>query len=130
MARELPDGSLELIDGHLRAETTPDMTVPVLVLDVNEDEAKLILATHDPLAGMAGVATETLESLLAEIHTDNPAVQAMWDGLTAAADILPDEPPEQPPNDGHHCITVSDSRRMWKRSRNNRRFTNGLSAKA
>jgi len=48
---------------------------------------------------MAGVATETLESLLAEIHTDNPAVQAMWDGLTAAADILPDEPPEQPPKE-------------------------------
>ena len=61
LARELPDGSLELIDGHLRAETTPDMPVPVLVLDVNEEEAKLILATHDPLAGMAGVAAETLD---------------------------------------------------------------------
>ena len=31
LARELPDGSLELIDGHLRAETTPEMEVPVLV---------------------------------------------------------------------------------------------------
>jgi hypothetical protein len=99
LARELPDGSLELIDGHLRAETTPDMPLPVLVLDVNEEEAKLILATHDPLAGMAGVAAETLESLLAEIHTDNPAVQAMWDGLAAAADILAEDEPEQPPKE-------------------------------
>jgi hypothetical protein len=99
LARELPDGSLELIDGHLRAETTPEMTVPVLVLDVNEEEAKLILATHDPLAGMAGVAAETLESLLTEIHTDNPAVQAMWDSLTAAADDLLHDSSEQPPKE-------------------------------
>ncbi len=98
LARELPDGSLELIDGHLRAETTPDMPVPVLILDVNEDEAKLILATHDPLANMAGMATETLDALLAEIHTDNPAVHAMWDSLTSADDILPDESPTDPPN--------------------------------
>src|ERR1700733_8631272 len=38
-ARELPDGRLQLIDGHLRAETVPDQPIPVLVLDVTEDEA-------------------------------------------------------------------------------------------
>src|SRR5271169_4925418 len=38
LVRPLPDGRLMLIDGHLRAETTPDMQVPVLVLDVSEDE--------------------------------------------------------------------------------------------
>ena len=42
-----------LIDGHLRAETTPDAVVPVLVLDVDEAEADKILLTHDPLAAMA-----------------------------------------------------------------------------
>ena len=50
IARELPDGRLMLIDGHLRAETTPEQPVPVLVLDVNEAEADMILATLDPLA--------------------------------------------------------------------------------
>jgi len=39
LARELPDGSLELIDGHLRAETTPESDVPVLVLDLEPSEA-------------------------------------------------------------------------------------------
>ena len=48
IARELPDGRLELIDGHLRVETTPDAMVPVLVLDVNEAEADKLLATLDP----------------------------------------------------------------------------------
>jgi ParB-like chromosome segregation protein Spo0J len=85
LARELDDGSLELIDGHLRAETTPDSIVPVLVLDVNEAEAALILATHDPLAGMAGIAADALESLLSEVQIENPAVQAIWSELSAAS---------------------------------------------
>jgi hypothetical protein len=44
LARELPDGRLMLVDGHLRAETTPDQLVPVLVLDVDEAEANKLLA--------------------------------------------------------------------------------------
>jgi hypothetical protein len=39
LARELPDGRLMLIDGHLRAETTPRSKVPVLVLDVTEERS-------------------------------------------------------------------------------------------
>jgi len=37
LARETA-GGLVLIDGHLRAETTPDQVVPVLVLDENSEE--------------------------------------------------------------------------------------------
>jgi len=61
LARQREDGELELIDGHLRAETTPDQMVPVLVLDVSADEAAKILATHDPLASMAGVDAGKLD---------------------------------------------------------------------
>src|SRR5215831_69102 len=50
LTRELPDGSLQLIDGHLRAETTPDSQVPVLVTDLTEEEAEKVLLTLDPLA--------------------------------------------------------------------------------
>ena len=46
-----------LIDGHLRAETTLRASVPVLVLDVNEEEADKILATAHPLAAMAETAS-------------------------------------------------------------------------
>ena len=46
---ELADGSLQLIDGHLRAETTPDAEVPVLVTDLTEQEADKVLLTLDPL---------------------------------------------------------------------------------
>jgi hypothetical protein len=83
LARELPDGSLELIDGHLRAETTPGMPVPVLVLDVTEEEANKILATHDPLASLAGVDRGALESLLDGVQVQSEALESML------ADLLP-----------------------------------------
>jgi hypothetical protein len=77
LVRELHDGTLMLIDGHLRAETTPGSLVPVLVLDVDETEADKILLTHDPLAGMATVCEEQLRALLAEVRTENAAVGEM-----------------------------------------------------
>jgi ParB-like nuclease family protein len=81
LARELPDGSLMLVDGHLRAETTPEALVPVLVLDVDETEAHKILLTHDPLAAMATVSEEHVRSLLAEVQTENAAVRRMINSL-------------------------------------------------
>lgn len=85
VARELPDGALELIDGHLRAETTPEMEVPVLVVDLTEAEARLLLAVHDPLAALAERDEQALAGLLAEVDTQNAAVAALLDEMTAAA---------------------------------------------
>jgi DNA modification methylase len=83
LARELTDGALELIDGHLRAETTPDMEVPVLILDVTADEADKLLLTLDPLAGLAEANVEQLTALLASVDTDNEAVEALLAELAA-----------------------------------------------
>lgn len=71
LARELPDGRLMLIDGHLRVGTTPDAVVPVLVLDVTEAEADKLLLTLDPLAGMAETDGEQLKTLLESIKSEN-----------------------------------------------------------
>src|SRR5208337_4529201 len=78
IARELADGRLELIDGHLRAETTPDAIVPVLVLDVTEEEADKLLLTLDPLAAMAKADTERLKALLERVHTDDDSVRELF----------------------------------------------------
>src|SRR5436190_7769635 len=83
LARELDDGSLELIDGHLRAETTPDLLVPVLVVDLTSAEAGKLLATFDPLSQMAGVDPVALELLLSEIQFENSAVQSMLDQIAS-----------------------------------------------
>ncbi len=86
LARELEDGSLELIDGHLRAETTPHQLVPVLVLDVDEREARAILATHDPLAGLADVDVAELDRLARQLDFRNPAIASMLADVAAARD--------------------------------------------
>jgi hypothetical protein len=83
LARELDDGSLELIDGHLRAETTPDQTVPVLVLDLSAAEADKLLATFDPLSQMAAVNAKALEQLLSEVQFESAALQSLVDQITA-----------------------------------------------
>jgi hypothetical protein len=91
LARELPDGSLQLIDGHLRAETTPDADVPVLVLDLDEQEAAKLLALHDPLAAMAEANDEVLAELLAQVETENDAVQSLLDRMLGDSELVPDE---------------------------------------
>lgn len=80
IARELPDGSLELIDGHLRAETTPDQEVPVLVLDVDEAEAAKLLASLDPISALAGADREALQALTA---TFEPQTEGMRELMTS-----------------------------------------------
>lgn len=81
LVRELDDGSLELIDGHLRAELTPEMEVPVLVLDVSAAEADKLLAVHDPLAAMAETNFAALSNLVAQVETENASVQRLLDQL-------------------------------------------------
>ena len=68
LVRETPAG-YALIDGHLRAETTPDQEVPVLVLDVTEEEANTLLLSLDPLAGLAETDSATLAQLLSQTDT-------------------------------------------------------------
>ena len=86
LARECEDGALELIDGHLRADLDPEAEIPVLVVELDEQEAAKLLAVLDPLAGMAKANEEALGGLLAEIETDSEAVQAMLDRLFGGAD--------------------------------------------
>jgi ParB-like chromosome segregation protein Spo0J len=100
LARELPDGSLQLIDGHLRAETTPDAEVPVLVLDLDEHEARKLLALLDPLAGMAEADHATLADLLADVDTESQAIRAMLDQMLRDPEGGLDGAPEPPPSGG------------------------------
>jgi hypothetical protein len=125
MVRELPDGSLQIVDGHLRAETTPDAMVPVLVVDLNDAEAEKVLATFDPLAAMAEPDEAQLEALLKGIETDSDALAALLDDLAMEAQagigvaVTEDDVPEPPdeaitkPGDliilGNHRLLCGDS---------------------
>ena len=84
IARETEDG-LMLIDGHLRADLDADTVLPVLVVDLDEDEAGQVLATLDPLAAMAEANSEALRNLV-----ETTEIPIDWDVL------MPDAFPTQP----------------------------------
>ncbi len=85
IAREDADGRLVLLDGHLRAGLDPEQTVPVLVLDVTEEEGDKILATLDPLAAMAETDEEAFRALAEAIETEEPAIRQMLWEITEGA---------------------------------------------
>jgi hypothetical protein len=95
LVRETADG-LVLIDGHLRAEITPDQDVPVLVLDVTEAEADKILLTLDPLAGLATVDEGNLRSLMDSVKFSSDelaaTLQPLWPGQRPELRDLKDPP--------------------------------------
>jgi len=86
-----------LVDGHLRVElarTRGEATVPVVYVDLDEGEEALVLASLDPLAGMATADPEKLEALLREASVSDEALRAMLDDLAQKAGIGAD------PNEG------------------------------
>tara|TARA_Y100000310_G_scaffold344164_1_gene455473 strand:- start:4752 stop:5435 length:684 start_codon:yes stop_codon:yes gene_type:complete len=75
---ERNDNALTLIDGHMRIEEIEDTTeVPVLILDVNDEEADLLLATYDPIGSMAASDSGQLADLLRNIQADDVILSSL-----------------------------------------------------
>jgi len=124
LARQDESGQLILIDGHLRADVTPNQDVPVLILDVTEVEADKILATLDPLASMAELDADAWTALIDGIDSDLPEFRDLLADLSPQTDVLRGltnedaivEPPVKPItiagdlwNLGRHRLLCGDS---------------------
>ena len=73
-----------VIDGHARVEEAMRQglpTIPGTVVELTEDEERLALALLDPITEMAISDSLMLEALLAEVHTEDPALQSLLDQL-------------------------------------------------
>ena len=68
-----------MIDGHARAEIAADAdaVLPVLVADLDEQEARYVMLTYDPVAQMAEADAERLTALLQSVRSDDDAVNAL-----------------------------------------------------
>ena len=75
-------GHLKLIDGHLRREEI-QQGLPVLLTDLNDDEAALVLATLDPIGAMAGMDALKLAVLLEQAQTSDDALASLLRDLQA-----------------------------------------------
>ena len=79
-----------LVDGHARvavAAQRGETSVPVVYVDLSEDEEMLILATLDPLAAMADSDAAKLDELLRNVDTGSEALQQMIASTAAQAGL-------------------------------------------
>ena len=90
IARETPEG-LRLVDGHLRSDIDPDQVLPVLVVDLDEDESGIVLASLDPLAAMAERDNDALASLLQSLGREDEETASL---LRSMHDDVPGLEPE------------------------------------
>ena len=77
VARETKDG-LQLINGHLRAGIDPEHVVDVAIVDLDDKEVDLILATHDMVGEMAIGDAQQLDSLLEELDVASSELADMF----------------------------------------------------
>lgn len=94
-----------LIDGHLRLELAierAEEAMPVVYVDLSEDEERRMLLTLDPLAGMAEANAEALAALLEGQADGNDAISKMLNqaakeaGIKKAGLTEPDAVPAEP----------------------------------
>ena len=87
-----------LVDGHARIEealTAGLATVPVITIDVSEEDERLILATFDPIGAMAVTNQTVLDQLLDGI--DTRGLDAVIDTIRTNDFVVDDPLPRMPP---------------------------------
>lgn len=119
-----------IVDGHLRAQLAlkAGQRVPVIYVDLDDDEERIALATLDPIAAMAGQDDEQLARLLEGIDGGNLHLDNLLASLRAGMTDLrapkpgktdPDAAPPPPAKVrtrtgetwcmGEHRLTVGDA---------------------
>ena len=85
-----------LVDGHARvavAAQRGETSVPVVYVDLSDEEERLMLATLDPLSAMAGADQSALEDLLSGVTTEAEALAEMLEALAEESasqlDLMP-----------------------------------------
>jgi hypothetical protein len=80
----LPDGRIQLIDGHLRRDLDPERRVTVEIVDLTEEEAAKALLTVDPLAALAETDARAARALVEALQTESEVLHALWQAAARA----------------------------------------------
>lgn len=106
--RELPDGSLELFDGHLRRDIAGDELVPVLVTDLDDRETEEVLAVFDQLASLAVPDRDKLSGLLSSLKgLGTPLTEMGWPQYKLEDAISSFVPPASLPRPGEDAVNAA-----------------------
>ena len=89
-----------VVDGHMRVEvaiSAGETEVPVLYVDLSEEEEAKVLATFDPISGMAAMDEEKFRELLSEVEFASKEARAAVEHAGADAGVFSaneTQPPE------------------------------------
>lgn len=98
-----------VVDGHLRVALAlrHDVTeVPVVYVELSEAEENLVLATLDPITGLAVADSQKLDDLLRDVQSDDAAIQQMLSDLAMKPYVPDDKMQLEPFLDGAHTVTI------------------------
>lgn len=77
IVRKLPAGKFQIIDGHLRTDLLKGGSVPCVVVDLDDSEADLVLATYDPVGTMARTNAAKVAEIRQRITTAAESVRKL-----------------------------------------------------
>lgn len=103
---------MQLIDGHLRQSLAGDTPLPVLVLDVTEEEAEEILLTYDPIGSLAERNNEALAGILKDSQErGNSLAATVWPSYIidplVTANWQPPKVEDMPEPDSTHRVNFT-----------------------
>jgi ParB-like chromosome segregation protein Spo0J len=108
-----------IVDGHLRVEEAiarGEPTVPVELVELSLDEERQVLATLDPIGGLALADPTALAELLASFSTSEADLAAFLDGLAATHGARPLDlvDPDDVPAPPEEAATYVRSGQLWE----------------
>lgn len=87
-----------VLDGHLRVTLAlsigPRTPVPVMLLELSEEEEDLALATFDPITAMAEADKEKVAALLETLHTEDARLNALLQKIREEEGLISIDRPE------------------------------------
>ncbi len=83
-----------VVDGHLRVEVAlrrGEPTIPVLYVDLSDQEERVVLAAIDPIGGLAETDQDMLDGLLDGVYTGDSDLDAFLEELRSHDDEAADD---------------------------------------
>jgi DNA modification methylase len=107
-----------MVDGHLRAELAVqagEHAVPVLYVDLDEAEERVVLASLDPIGAMAATDKDALATLLGGISAESDPIRALLASVAQQTHISYNQASEEDP--GAEIDRAEELREKWQTER-------------
>jgi len=108
----------KILDGHARVEEAlsqdENSLVPFVEVNVSEQEERTILATFDPITGLATYEREALDALLREVETGEVALQQMLSELAEKEGLYLDAASVEPSDAEPQIDRAAELNKKWQ----------------